>query len=187
MDDTATFTPRFTECVDAPAKGSVCACKRAVVSKSVRAAMLHQWLVSQACICEEINAEYWWERYVASDSSPSHTQTHAYTIARTHAFTHAQWVNTALIWRGYLLQWLQSSSLVVSNASSARPLILAGTPADARRAQITASYSLSCLCDSDTWCMYGTKGGTCPSLQMVTRPTPNWLSSSWIVKGSGRR
>lgn len=186
MDDIAPFTPRFTECVDAPAKGSVCACRRAVVSKSVRAAMLHQWLVSQACICEEINAECWWERYVASDSSPSHTQTHAYTIARTHAFMHAQWVNTVLIWRGYsrshyrVLNLFQMYLQLVHSYSQACQQM-------PWRAQITASYSLSCLCDSDTWCMYGTKGGTCPSLLMVTRPTPNWLSLSWIVKGSGRR
>lgn len=94
---------RFTECVNVSAKGSVCVCKITVVSKRVRAALLHQWLVFQAYICEEINAECWWERYVASDSSPSYSQIDAYTIAHKHtqACMHTQWVNTTLIWRGY--------------------------------------------------------------------------------------
>lgn len=39
----------------------------------------------------------------------------------------------------------------------------------------------------DTWCMFGTRAETCLLLRMVTRPTPGWLSSSWITKGSGKR
>lgn len=71
------------------------------MSKRVRAALLHQWLVFQAYICGEINAECWWERYVASDSSPSYTQTDAHTHVHTQACMRTQWVKTALIWRGY--------------------------------------------------------------------------------------
>lgn len=178
---------RFTECVNVSAKGSVCVCKITVVSKRVRAALLHQWLVFQAYICEEINAECWWERYVASDSSPSYSQIDAYTIAHKHtqACTHSGWTQ----------HWFEEDTLAVITefltcyfkciCSCAH--ILTSTQTDAKQTQITASYSLFSPCVSDTWCMYGMKGETYPLLQMVTRPTPNWLSSSWTVKGSGRR
>lgn len=79
---------QFSEC-KCFSKGSVCICRMTVVSKRVRAAFLHQWLVFQAYICGEINAECWWERYLAFDSSSSYTQTDAHTLR--HACTHSGW------------------------------------------------------------------------------------------------
>lgn len=95
------FTPlllHFRECVNVSVEDR-CACRRAVVSKRVRAALLHQWLLLQAYICGDINAECWWERYVPSDSSSSYTQIDANTHTHTHTqpCMHTQWVNAALI------------------------------------------------------------------------------------------
>lgn len=102
------------------------------------------------------------------------------------ACMHTQWVNTALIWRGYssvITEFLTCYFKFICN----RAHIFTNTQTDEKQTQITASCSLSSPCVSDIWCTCGMKGETYPLLQMVTRPTPNWLSLSWTVKGSGRR
>ena len=90
-------------------KGSVCVCKITVVSKRVRAALLHQWLVFQAYICGEINAECWWERYVASDSSPSYTQINTHTHMHTHTHTHRH----ACTHSGWIQHWFEEDTLAM--------------------------------------------------------------------------
>lgn len=114
--------------------GSVCVCRTALVSKRVRAALLHQRLVLQAYICGEINAECWWERYMASDSSHSYTQIYARTRVHTQASAHTWWVKTTLIWSGdtcgdyrvlNLLFWTYLLLCTYTN-----------TPADANQQQI---------------------------------------------------
>lgn len=127
----------FSECVNVSAKGSVCVCRITVVSKRVRAAVLHQWLVFQAYICGEINAECWWERYVASDSSPSYSQRDAHTHIHTQACTRSGWRQ----------HWFEEDTLAVIiecltcyfKCICSCAHILKNTPIDAKQKQITAS------------------------------------------------
>lgn len=137
----------------------------------VRAARLHQWLVFQAFICGEINAGCWWVRYVASDSSPP---THKHSHQPRHACTPGGWTR----------HWLDQDPLAAITEILTCYFNFSA-PKDAKQFQLTGSDSFCVL--ADTWCTSGTKGGTCLSLRMVTRPTPGWSSSSWIMNASGKR
>lgn len=124
-------------------KRSVCVCRITVVSKRVRAVLLHQWLVFQAYICGEINAECWerWDRYVASDSSPSYTQIDAHINTLSRACTHSGWTQ----------HWFEEVTLAVITecltcyfkliCSCAH--IFTNTLTHAKQKKITASFTFS--------------------------------------------
>lgn len=107
---------------------------------------------------------------------PSHTQ----TLTQTRACVHARWVSAALIWRGSSCGDYRDLNLLFQCFCSCAPT-LKKMQSKFHSQVLTLPVSL------DTWCTFGMKGETCPSLRMVTRPTPDWLSSSWITKGSGKR
>lgn len=102
---------------------------------------------------------------------PSHTQ----TLTPTQACVHSQCVNMALIWLRSSCSDYWDLNLVFQCFCSKR--------CKANSAHRFRLFSVL----ADTWCMFGMKGGTCLSLRMVTRPTPDWLSLSWIMKESGKR
>jgi len=165
------------------------------VSKRARAAAPHRPPVFQAhfiSVDESMQNADWGDMWPL-DSAHSYTQRDAHTHTHTHKHGHAC---THSGWRRHWFEEDTPAVIIECFTCYLKCILRSGAHTHTHththkqmhnQRMRTASRSLLLPFVSDTWCTYGTTGATCPSRQTVTRPTPNWSSSSWIARGRGRR